>query len=350
MAKKQDLKALGEVYGNLGKETAVVAESTEALTVGDKSAEVGEAELKDGGPTEEGGFEEAETDVTKVGENENPYNVKGVSYGDDNAPALDTDQPEPVLASVLDDEEDEEEEDKPDYIDLDGDGDKKESMKKAAKDKKKKGHEESEEVPEEDEESPSKELEIAQEGLNKYMAKKSIFDELYAKVISEDFGMEEVDDLDALGIDDATPDSELADDDAEEGGDEITVTLDKEVAKTLCDLLQAAMGDDEGDDAEDGDEDVTDELVAEPDLEEDNEGAPKAHTTHVDMGEHNKVGHADGLGGQAAGHADGGKSADQSKLGGAVNDGKHNKVGTVKQGPAFGDLKVTPKNKEVKAG
>jgi hypothetical protein len=329
MAKKQDLKALGEVYGNLGKETAVVAESTEALTVGDKSAEVGEAELKDGGPTEEGGFEEAETDVTKVGENENPYNVKGVSYGDDNAPALDTDQPEPVLASVLDDEEDEEEEDEEKDVEE---------------------TEESEEVPEEDEESPSKELEIAQEGLNKYMAKKSIFDELYAKVISEDFGMEEVDDLDALGIDDATPDSELADDDAEEGGDEITVTLDKEVAKTLCDLLQAAMGDYEGDDAEDGDEDVTDELAAEPDLEEDNEGAPKAHTTHVDMGEHNKVGHADGLGGQAAGHADGGKSADQSKLGGTVNDGKHNKVGTVKQGPAFGDLKVTPKNKEVKAG
>jgi len=338
MAKKQDLKALGEVYGNLGKEDAMVAESTEALTVGDKSAAVGEAELKDGGPTEEGGFEEAETDVTKVGKDENPYNVKGVSYGDKNAPALETDQPEPVLAGVLDDEEDEEDEEdkkkKKKKPDADGDG-----VPDWADD--------DDDKKEEDEESPSKELEIAQEGLNKYMAKKSIFDELYAKVISEDFGMEEVDDLDALGIDEATPDSELADDDAEEGGDEITVTLDKEVAKTLCDLLQAAMGDE--DDAEDGDEDVTDELAAEPELEEDNEGAPKAHTTHVDMGTSNKVGHADGLGGQAGGHADGGKSADQKKLGDSIKDGKDNKVGTVKQGPAFGDVKVQPMNKAVKA-
>lgn len=305
MANKKDLKALGEVYGSLGKEGAVVAESADKLTVGDKSASVGEAELKDGGGTEDGGFEEAETDITKVGEDENPYNVKGLSYGDDNSPTHETDQPKVVKPG--DDEED----------------------------------------PEEDEESLPKELEIAKDGLNKYMAKKSIFDELYAKVISEDFGMEEVDDLDALGIDDASPDSELADDDTEEGGDEITVTLDKELAKTLCDLLQAAIGDEDEVEGEDDPEAAGDENAFDVEPEEDNEGAPTAQSASVDMGVSNKVGSVDGLGGSGAGSADGGKTAD--KFTAAVKDGKSNKVGNLAQGKsAFGDLKVQPANKVAK--
>ena len=194
-------------------------------------------------------------------------------------------------------------------------------------------------TPEEDEENA---LENAQGGINNYMAKKSAFDELFAKVISEDFGMEEQDDLNALGIEDATPDAELGeegDDDASEEG-EVTVTLDKELAKTLCDLLQAAMGEEETDEA--GDEDVADELES---PEEDNEGEYKAHTTHVDMGENNKVGSPEGLGGEGKGSADGGKSADQTKLGDKhVGD---QKVNAKLEAPT---TTVTPKNKEVKAG
>ena len=119
MAKKYDLKDLGEVYGALGKETAVVAENTETLTVGDKKASTGDAELQDGGPKEEAGFEEAETDVTKAGD-KNPYNVKGLSYGEDNCPTHSTEQPEEQLAgkagdvdssTAEEDEEDAEEKD-----------------------------------------------------------------------------------------------------------------------------------------------------------------------------------------------------------------------------------------------
>jgi hypothetical protein len=308
MANKKDLKALGEVYGNLGKETTVVAESADKLTVGDKKAGVGEADLKDGGGTKEGGFEEPEVDVTKVGKGKNPYNVKGLSYGDDNSPTLETDQPKVIKPG------------EPGYEEEDPEKD-----------------------PEEDEESLSKELEIAKDGLNKYMAKKSIFDELYAKVISEDFGMEEVDDLDALGIDDATPDSELADDETE-GEDEITVTLDKELARTLLDILTAAVGDDEGDDVEGDLEEVGDDNAFEGDFEEDNEGAPTAHTTSVDMGVRNKVGNVTGLGGSGAGTADTGKTAE--KFNATVKDGKQNKVGNLSQGQAaFGDLKVQPAKK-----
>lgn len=296
MAKKYDLNDLGEIYGNLGQE--VVAESTETLTVGDTKADVGEANLEDGGPTEEGGFEEVEADVVKSDSDDNSHKVRDFSYGKDKAGKLNS----------------------PNYPNT-------------------------AEVEEEDEEESSEEVvEIEESGINNSMAKKSIFDELYAKVISEDFGMEEVDDLDALGIDEATPDAELEDDDAE-GEDEVTVTLDKETAKKLCDLLKAAMGEEETDD-EDGDEDVADELEVELDGEEDNEGEPKAHTTHVDNGDNNKVGHADGLGGQSSGHGDGGKSAGQQKHSAAVKDGKSNKVGNLAKGQdAFGDLKVEPAKK-----
>ena len=169
MAKKYDLNDLGEIYGNLGKE--VVAESTETLTVGDTKADVGEANLEDGGPKEEGGFAEPEADVTKLKDGEDPHDVRDHSYGKDESGKLNS--PIHNADDLVKAEEDEEEES-------------------------------SEEV-----------VEIEESGINNSMAKKSIFDELYAKVISEDFGMEEVDDLDALGIDEATPDAELEDDDAE---------------------------------------------------------------------------------------------------------------------------------------
>ena len=276
MAKK-DLKDLGEVYGDLGKETTVVAESTDKATVGDEKSAVGEAPLEDGGITKDCGCEE-------------PEEVEGTD-----APGVE-DPGEP------------------------------------------------EAVKEEDEENA---LEIAQPGINNYMAKKSAFDELYSKVISEDFGMEEQDDLNALGIEDATPDAELGeegDDDADVAGEEeVTVTLDKELAKTLCDLLQAAMGEEEDAPEEEPAEEAGVDTEEAP--EEDNEGELKAHTAHVDMGENNKVGHPDGLGGEGKGSADGGKSADQSKLGDSVKNDQ--KVGASED---MGDVKVEPKNKEVKAG
>ena len=48
MAKKKDLKTLGDVYSKLGKEEVVVEEKND-MTVGDESATVGEAPLQDGG-------------------------------------------------------------------------------------------------------------------------------------------------------------------------------------------------------------------------------------------------------------------------------------------------------------
>ena len=328
MAKTKDLKDLGEVYGNLGTEATVVAENLEAQTVGDKNANVGDADIQPGGPTAEGGFEESEVDIKKVGD-DNPYNVKGLSYGDDNCPTLETEQPEEQKA-----------------------GEKKDDPESSTEE-------------EDEEESSAEVLEIAREGLNKYMANKSIFDELYAKVINEDFGMEEVDDLDALGIEDATPDEELADDEDDDMEGEVTVTLDKDMAKALCDILQAAIGDHDDDDAdpEDGDDDDAEdgEMHGREDyeeMEEDNEGEPTAFNTHYNDGKSNKVGNTgDGFGQPkvqpmnkvhhkpAAGPSD--KDGEPKSHSGSYNDGKNNKVGN--QGDGFGQPKVEPMNKAVKA-
>jgi len=94
---------------------------------------------------------------------------------------------------------------------------------------------------------------------------KSVFDKLYNKVLKENFGQEDQD-VDALGLDDSTQDSDLGDefgDDefgGEEGEGEVTFTLPKDVAQQLIDVLQGALGGgeedfgDEGDDLDFGDE------------------------------------------------------------------------------------------------
>ena len=337
MAKQYDLKDLGEVYGNLGKETAVLAEDTQTLTVGDVKAGIGSADILPGGPTKEGGFEEPTVDVTKCGD-KNPYNVKAYSYGAGNDPGVGAEEPAPTGEDALHGEEDEENK-KPD---ADGDGvpdwaDKKHGKDDHADKKKKKG-DDGEGEEDEDEESSEKDLEMAQEGLNTFMANKSVFDRLYNKVmVNENFGDEEMDDLTALGIDDATPDAEGEDGDSEE---EVTITLDKDMAKHLCDILKDAIGED------DVEGDVEGEV--EVDFEEDEEGAPQAFNTQYNDGKSNKVGNASGLGGSGGGSADTGSTAEV--LHDTVNDGKNNKVGNLPTGKsAFGDVKVQPMNKVGKA-
>ena len=118
---KDDINSLGSVYGGMlnGLKRDLIKEGK----VG--PGEIGDTDLIDGGPTEEGGFAEAEVDVEKLSDKEkedNLYNINKLSYTSNYVPA-----PE-------EDEESEEDEEKPDYADLDGDGDKEESMKKAAKD------------------------------------------------------------------------------------------------------------------------------------------------------------------------------------------------------------------------
>ena len=317
MSKNNDLSNLGEIYSDVLNKVVVTEQN---VPVG----EIGNADLeKQSGPTERGGFKESEVDITKLKKGENKYNVRGYSYGDDNDPGLGCDGPLPTgkgnAYSGIVGEEDEEDNEKPDYIDLDKDGNKKESMKKAAKDKKK-GEENSEETEK-----------IAKESLNNFMATKSVFDKLYDKVMVNEnfpFANEEAgeDDLDALGLADAETD-------AEAGEDEITVTLDKEMAQALCDVLQAAIGDEgEGEDEFDmeGEDGAPEDMEYSSD-EEDEEGAPTAMSTHYNDGKNNKVGNLKAKGAASAKGASG-KVDPGSSMNTHYNDGKNNKVGNLKAG------------------
>jgi len=317
MSKNNDLTNLGEIYSDVLNKVVVTEQN---VPVG----EIGNADLeKQSGPTERGGFKESEVDITKLKKGENKYNVRGYSYGDDNDPGLGCDGPLPTgkgnAYSGIVGEEDEEDNEKPDYIDLDKDGNKKESMKKAAKDKKK-GEENSEETEK-----------IAKESLNNFMATKSVFDKLYDKVMVNEnfpFANEEAgeDDLDALGLADAETD-------AEAGEDEITVTLDKEMAQALCDVLQAAIGDEgEGEDEFDmeGEDGAPEDMEYSSD-EEDEEGAPTAMSTHYNDGKNNKVGNLKAKGAASAKGASG-KVDPGSSMNTHYNDGKNNKVGNLKAG------------------
>jgi hypothetical protein len=176
-------------------------------------------------------------------------------------------------------------------------------------------------------------------------------------MVNENYGeMEEMDDLDALGLDDATPDAEV---DEADGEEEVTITLDKELAQHLCDILKDACGDEEADDEAEAEAEADDGEMY--NSEEDEEGAPHAMNTHYNDGKSNKVGNlGDGFGQPkveapnkvhhkpTAGASD--KDIAPKPLSHTVNDGKSNKVGNLPTGKsAFGDLKVEPMNKSVKA-
>jgi len=125
----------------------------------------------------------------------------------------------------------------------------------------------------EDEEQIQESTKIMKKTLNKGMAKKSIFDTLYAKCLNENFGQgfeDEGDDLGALGLDDASTDDEMGDDfGGDDEGDSITFTLDRATAEKLMDVIGAAMGQEhdesEGEDEYGGDDEGMD-------FEEDDDG------------------------------------------------------------------------------
>jgi hypothetical protein len=277
---KRDYKNLGSVYGDMLNQVKrkIVKEG--------KKMEIGEAPLEDGGPSKDGGFEEAEADPRKLKNKkgkENMYNLDKLSY--------------------------------PDHLEEDKEDDTENEDEKHEEGKKSKESEK-----------------IAMEGLNNFMKQKSIFDKLYNKVmISESYDeMEETDDLDALGIDDATPDDELG----EEGDSDVTITMDRATAQQLCDLIQAALGDEDEFDMEGEDmgEDMGEEGGFDSfDGEEDEEGAPTAMSTSYNDGKHNKVGNLKPKGRASATGATG-KIDPGSSHSGSYNDGKQNKVGNLKTG------------------
>jgi len=251
---------------------------------------------------------------------------------------------------------------KPDYIDADGDGDKKEPMKKALKDKKKKGkpinaahctekatdqrpkdevnadetikdsacdpiHGELQEPIDGTEKENKKSKKTAKESINNsnkgniMSENKSTFDELYESVMSEDEDFE-------LGLpaEGEHDELELGDDEGDEGGD-VTVTLSQADVDCLKSILnQVGGGDDEGEE-EFGDEPDPleagyheDAGVTEEDTKHTKDGS-KPGVDPSDGGGITAKANEDGLGGKSTGDGsqpvtdeiDGGKDTGEGK-------------------------------------
>jgi hypothetical protein len=144
---------------------------------------------------------------------------------------------------------------------------------------------------------------IGKQILNTVMTKKTLsFDKLYARVINENYGMEDAEDqsIDALGLEDEPMDDEFG---GEEGGDdeEVTIVLPKSLAQQFHNIFAKVLGDNlEGDADMMGDDDMMDDdgldFEGEDDGEygeEDEEGeASELPSTsgHALTGKNNKVG------------------------------------------------------------
>ena len=321
---KDDLNSLGSLYGGMlnGLKKNLIKEGK----VG--PGEIGDAALQSGGPTEGSGYAEAEVDVEKLSDKEkedNLYNINKLSYTNSYMPEEDEE-------GKYDDKDGKKE--KCDYVDCEED---KEDKDAEEDEERSDGTDDGEceecgglgcepcngtgEKSEESEESLEITEKIARVSLNNFMKQKSVFDKLYDKVmVNEDFDEMESEDFDALGIEDATPDDEL--------GDEITVTLSKDVAQALCDVLQAAMGES---DSEDGDE--APEAPEGAFGEEDEEGIDtgSTHSGKYDDGKNNKVGDLKTAAAATAKGADSKLDAGSTHSG-SYDDGKNNKVGSLTTG------------------
>ena len=147
------------------------------------------------------------------------------------------------------------------------------------------------------------------ESINNNM--KSTFDKLFESVMSED----DQNELEALGIDAGD------EGDVEVGEtDEVTITLDRDMAEKLCDLLKEACGDDDDMEAEDGEhhdaedyegeEGFTSFEEAEEDEDEDEDTVDEATEMHEVpssaghklQSKQNKVGNVRASGGKATGN------------------------------------------------
>jgi len=300
-SKSKEFNLLGDVYGSILNKVKTVNEGVN---------EIGDAPLQSGGPLEKSCFSTKVIDRRslkgKGKELENFYNINNLS------------------------EEDEEDcKHAAEGCDCDDC-----SQCKANQNK------------EEDEESLKESRKIARKSLNNFMRQKSVFDRLYANVMKESFGMpggqsgnpygdeaEEGNDLDALGLDEVTPDDELGD---EGEGDEVSFTLDRATAEKLHEVLGAVLGGDMGED-DMGEDDMGEEGGMELGEEDEEELGHAGVNAKYNDGKSNKVGNLKvSSGGASSKYTD--KVGDDGDLGHAgvnakkYNDGKSNKVGSLKTG------------------
>lgn len=320
MSERNDFASIGEIYGSMlnGVKKKLVSEGK----IGKVSpGEIGEAPLISGGPQEKGGFQKPLIDKKNAkSKKENAYNIDNLSQ---DCGCEEDEETKHVFTSTF------------------------KAARKQGKSKKAaskiagaaKAKYEGEEVAKEDEK-------MVKESINNFMRKKSIFDRLYENVMNpgplgggapgapgaEGDEMNDADELDALGI-------EGGEDVGEEGGDEITITLNRELAQKLHDALMGVLGEEEAIEDEGYEEEgIEDEDMEDEGYEEDEEDLGASNLSkEINYGKNNKVGNLKTqTGGAESKYTD--KVGTDGDHGHAIynakqpNFGKNNKVGTLKTG------------------
>lgn len=354
--KYNSLASIGDIYGKMLNQVQTVEESK--IKKGGNDLNDG-MPVQDGGPSKKGGWHKALEDLYMG--NEEDEETDNLTKTVDDARAGKKKYPKDLHGDFdveLDDEDEDEEwgpvkgiKELKDKIAKETDPKKKAKLQAQLKERER--YAMGAEDEEEDEETLLENEKISKQQVNNTMKKqKSVFDQLYNKIVSENFdafGEDAEDDIDALGLGDATPDSDLDDDFG--GEDDVTFTLDRATAQALCDVLQGALGEggeedfgDEGDDLDFGDEGEDDDL----DFEEDEETFPTDKVgndgTEKDIvkgGGHplqqknNKVkGKPQPRGGKASSDVTD-KVGNDGTRDGTPNHGKNNKVSNLKQGEDF---------------
>lgn len=325
-------QSIGDIYGDMLNSVKTVKIDESVKEGGNDFSDNDPAPLIDGGPQKEGGYNDALEDnvANFYGFDEDEEGCKD-QYNDLDQCCEHGSPSEQCKCGADEDEEDE---------DVEGE--------EITDDNEMPSEDEEEDMDDEgseddisDDDFVSESRKFGEKTLNTVMSRKKLsFDSIYKQVINENFG-EDDSDLDAFGLTDATPDSDLDEDfgGEEEGGDEVTVTLDKATAQALLDVLQGVLDAGEEDMGEEVDVDELDfegeTGDGEADYEEDEEtlGDKKGKL----QGKDNKVGNVK-PGSASASSAVTDKVGNDGDHGHALhgakapNDGKNNKVGSVKQG------------------
>jgi len=232
--KRKDHITLGDIYGNMLKDVKVIKENNAQENINkskkipkmSKNAFSEKNPLTKGGPQEEGGYHKAlNDDYCGCDEDEQTY----------------------LNQSAI--EEIEEKLKNPNLSEK-----KRQSMERELS-RLKKGAQnvEAEEFVEESKK-------IARKRLNTFMTKKSTFDKLFESLMGGNFGEDQdnAQEIDALDLGDAPTDDEFGgEDDLDGEGDQVTVTLSRDLAQQLHDVLMGVLGD-EGEDLDFGDDEDLD--------------------------------------------------------------------------------------------
>lgn len=235
---KKDMQQIGDVYGNIlnSLKHTIIKEGKQP-----ENAFNSDFPKQEGGPSEKGGYHKALNDKFVCNCNEVKHKCK-CNHEEDSEETFENKALESINLKLKN----------PNLT----------PKQKKSLEQKKKEIERNLQSEEGEENIHEDAIKNAKEILNNIMTRKTLsFNKLYNSLLNENFGMNDEaaeDDIKGLGLDDEMSDDKIGD--KVNGENEVTITLDRETAEKLLDIIGNAMGgmtdeseDDSQDDSQDDD-------------------------------------------------------------------------------------------------